>query len=393
MHRVFRATIAVILLAAWMPWAVARADAQEPGPWPREFAPLHHRSQVPESGTWGTQFQAAGDLGGIAAPPSAALVGQSGTGSNPVQPGGAISGTVTDTNGDVVGQANVVLSGPDFHAAARTNSDGDFAFGGLKAGGPYRVTIQAKGFDDWVSPPVTLAQGEYAFVKEIRLKISSAVTSVTVTSSTVQIATEQVEIEEKQRIFGIIPNFYVVYDPANAAPMTAKLKFQMALRVSVDPVSFLGTAALAGIDQASDNPDYQQGVKGYAQRFGSVYADGFTDTMFGGAILPTILHQDPRYYYKGTGTVRARVLYALANAVVCKGDNGRWQFNYSGILGSIAAGGISNLYYPASDRSGAALTFENAGLGIAGSAAANLFQEFVIKKLTPKARKNASGTP
>jgi hypothetical protein len=74
-------------------------------------------------------------------------------------------------------------------------------------------------------------------------------------------------------------------------------------------------------------------------------------------------------------------------SVICKGDNRRWQLNYSGILGSLAAGGISNIYYPAQDRDGADLTFENAGIGIASNALSNLLQEFLIRKLTPKAPK------
>jgi hypothetical protein len=106
--------------------------------------------------------------------------------------------------------------------------------------------------------------------------------------------------------------------------------------------------------------------------------------MLGSALLPSVFKQDPRYFYKGAGTVRSRVLYAIANAVICKGDNGRWQANYSGILGNLAAGGISNLYYPAANRDGVGLTFENAGLGAAAGAVQNLFQEFVVKRLTPK---------
>jgi hypothetical protein len=94
------------------------------------------------------------------------------------------------------------------------------------------------------------------------------------------------------------------------------------------------------------------------------------------------LKQDPRYFYKGTGTKRSRLMYAIANSVICKGDNGRWEANYSSILGSLAAGGISNLYYPEADR-GAGLTFENTLIGIGTTAAANILQEFVIKKLTP----------
>lgn len=299
--------------------------------------------------------------------------------------GGSITGTAIDANGDLIGGASAALDGPAYHASATTDANGGFTFGGLQSGGPYRVTITAKGFDNWVSPPVMLAQGEYAIVKDIQLKISSAVTSVTVTSSTEEIATEQVALEEKQRIFGIIPNFYVVYDPQNAAPMTAKLKFQMAFRVSVDPISFIGAAVLAGIDQASDNPDYVQGAKGYAERFGSVYADGLTDTFFGGAILPTILRQDPRYYYMGTGSIRSRALHAMAAPFVCKGDNGMWQPNYSSIGGDLISASISTTYYPKDDRS-ASLVFENLLVDTAERAASTLIQEFLLRKWTPSAK-------
>src|SRR5208282_4507950 len=113
-------------------------------------------------------------------------------------------------------------------------------------------------------------------------------------------------------------------------------------------------------------------------------ADTVTGTFIGAALLPSLLKQDPRYFYKGSGSKTSRALYAIANSVICKGDNGRWQANYSNILGSLAAGGISNLYYPAQDRNGGGLTFENGALGIGATAVANLFQEFFIRKLTPK---------
>jgi len=120
-----------------------------------------------------------------------------------------------------------------------------------------------------------------------------------------------------------------------------------------------------------------------------VLSEQGVDTLFGysgGAILPTVFKQDPRYFYKGTGSKKSRALYALANAVICKGDNGKWQPAYSSILGSIAAGGISNLYYAKVDRNGAELTFENALVGIGANAMTNLLQEFVVKKLTPHAQ-------
>jgi hypothetical protein len=231
---------------------------------------------------------------------------------------------------------------------------------------------------------MALMPGGFVYVKDIRLRLPSAVTSVTVSSSAEQIATEQVAIEEKQRIFGIIPNFYVVYDSENAVPLTTKLKFKMALRVTVDPVSFLGAAALAGIDQAGDNPGYVQGARGYAERFGSVYTDGFTDTMIGGAILPSLLHQDPRYFYKGTGTIRSRVLYAMAAPFICKGDNGRWQPNVSSIGGDLISASISTSYYPQADR-GASLLFENLLIETAERSASTLIQEFLLRRWTPSA--------
>ncbi len=115
-----------------------------------------------------------------------------------------------------------------------------------------------------------------------------------------------------------------------------------------------------------------------------------TSTLIGSAILPSLLKQDPRYFYKGTGSKRSRLLYAIANSVICKGDNGHWQANYSGILGGLASGGISNLYYPAKDRD-AGLTFQNFAIGLGATAAANILQEFVIRRFTSNAPKRDPG--
>ena len=153
------------------------------------------------------------------------------------------------------------------------------------------------------------------------------------------------------------------------------------------------TGAVAGIQQANNQFSmYGQGAQGYAKRYGASYADVVTSTFIGGAILPSLLKQDPRYFYKGTGSKRSRILYAIANSVICKGDNGHWQACYSTLIGGIAAGGISNLYYPANDR-GAGLVFENEAIGIAGTAAANILQEFVIRKLSTHVPSNAPAIP
>jgi hypothetical protein len=113
--------------------------------------------------------------------------------------------------------------------------------------------------------------------------------------------------------------------------------------------------------------------------------------MLGGAVLPVLFHQDPRYFYKGTGTVWQRTRYALSTAVIARGDNGKWQPAYAGLLGDFGSGAISNLYYPASNRNGAGLTIENGFLAVAGDAVGNLLQEFVLRKMSTGVKLH--GTP
>lgn len=225
------------------------------------------------------------------------------------------------------------------------------------------------------------------------LAVATAVTEVQVAVSPVEVAEEQLKAQEKQRVFGVLPNFYVSYVP-DAVPLNSKQKFNLAWKTVVDPFTLVMVAGAAGVEQAQNHFEgYGQGAEGYAKRFGAGYADTITGTFIGGAILPSLLKQDPRYFYKGQGSIESRALYAIANSVICKGDNRRWQVNYSNILGSLAAGGLSNLYYPSDDRNGAGLTFENAAIGIGSTAVANLFQEFLIRKLTPKLPKHEPNKP
>jgi hypothetical protein len=302
---------------------------------------------------------------------------------------GAISGTATDAQDEVVPDASVELEGPSpaDHRQVVANDDGGFEFEGLKPGIAYHVTIKAKGFATWDSPAIVLSPGEYKILTDVKLVLQGEQTSVKVYASSVELATEQVKIEEQQRIFGVIPNFYVVYDPANAAPLTAKLKFKLAMKVSIDPVTMAGVLFFAGIDQAARLPDYREGAAGYGERVGAVGADGFADILIGGAILPSLLHQDPRYYYQGTGTIKSRVLHAISNPFICKGDNGRLQPNFSTIGGDVATAALSNLYYPSSDRTGAML-LQNVWISTLERTAASLAQEFLLRKLTPKAKAN-----
>jgi len=293
---------------------------------------------------------------------------------------GHIVGTVTDVNNDPIPRATVVLDGPvpiDRRMVV-TNDNGFFDLHDVRPGIPYQVTISAKGFAAWTSS-VALQPGQYT-VLESKLRIEEVRTTVTVTPSSEEIAAQQVRAEVQQRVFGIIPNFYVVYDP-NPAPLTTKLKFKLAFKVVTDPITFLGIAFLSGVQQAGDTPDYGQGAAGYGERFGANTADAFTDVMIGGAILPSLLHQDPRYFYQRTGTNKSRARHALLSPFVCKGDNGKWQPNYSSLGGDLASSAISNAYYPKSNR-GLGLTFGNFATGTAERAVSGLLQEFVMGKLT-----------
>lgn len=306
---------------------------------------------------------------------------------------GSISGTIMDQSGTTVAGARIKLTREGENASPETLSgeDGQFSFSNVVPG-PFQLAVTAEGFALQTSSG-TVRVGENFRVPQIVLDVATKITEVRVELSTIEIAQEQLKDQEKQRVFGVIPNFYVTYIP-NAAPLSSKQKFQLAWKTTVDPVSFAITGAVGGIEQANNHfSGYGQGADGYAKRYGAAYADFAISTFIGGAVLPSVLKQDPRYFYKGTGTKKSRVLYALANSVICKGDNGRWQPNYSQIVGDLAAGGISNLYYPASDRNGAGLTFENALIGIGANAAANLLQEFVIKKLSSNVPHSAPVTP
>jgi len=268
----------------------------------------------------------------------------------------------------------------------QSDEDGQFFFANV-APGSFQITITLEGFATQGTSGI-LQPGQSNIVPPITLALATAATEVRVVPSRVEIAEDQIKVQEKQRVLGVVPNFYVSYDH-HAVPLSSRQKFELAWKSTVDPISFGLTGVIAGVQQAqNDFSGYGQGAQGYAKRFGASYADFVTGTYIGGAILPSLLKQDPRYFYKGSGSKRSRFLYAIANSVICKGDNGHWQANYSSILGSLAAGGISNLYYPAENRDGLELTFENALIGIGESAAVNLLQEFVIRRLTPSASKH-----
>jgi hypothetical protein len=196
----------------------------------------------------------------------------------------------------------------------------------------------------------------------------------------------EVRAQEHQRILGVMPNFNTSNVP-DAEPLTPRQKFALAAKGAFDPFTFAVAGLDAGLSQVENNfPEYGQGGLGYAKRFGASYADSFDSTMIGNALFPVLLKQDPRYFRKGTGSFGSRFFYAVTSTVKCKNDDGKWAPNYSNVLGNIAAGGISNLYYPPADR-GAGLTFQRAATVTAEGALGAVFIEFwpdISRKLFAK---------
>jgi hypothetical protein len=301
----------------------------------------------------------------------------------PVLPTGSITGVVVDAEEAEVPGAEVVLVGPPAQKVV-AGADGTFRFNHVAAG-PFVLKITAEGMAP-LERSGTLGDGEQLQLEDVAMKIGEVSTSVDAVMSTHDRADVEIKQEEKQRIGGFAPNFYVSYK-WDAAPLSPRQKFRLALRTTVDPANFVINAGIAGVQQANETfRGYDEGAEGYGKRLGADVADFSIGTLVGGAVFPALLHQDPRYYYKGSGSVISRVLYALSTAVICRGDNGKWQPNYSSVAGDVAAGAFSNLYYPKGSRGNLEVTFENGALQALYGGAGNVVQEFLFKRMTPKTK-------
>ena len=296
---------------------------------------------------------------------------------------GIISGVVTDTDEAAIPNAKVDLEEPRGKVVLlTTSSDSSGAFNlSPVMPGTYRVRIKAPGFSAWKVEDVVVPPAQTVTLTTIELgveAIDSAVDAITVED----LAELQITAEEHQRILGILPNFFVSYVP-NAQPLTSRQKFKLALVVSRDPLTFFTTGVNAGIEQATGSfAGYGPGWTGYASRYGAGYGDRLSATFFGAAIYPSLFHQDPRYFYRGHGRILTRALYAMSTVVICKGDNGKWQPNYSNVLGNLTSGAISTLYYPNSARHDLQTSVDNIFIGIGEGSIGTLLQEFLLRHVT-----------
>ena len=298
---------------------------------------------------------------------------------------GSISGTVVDTSADPIPGATVVLQGPagDRHNAV-TKDDGTFAFDGAPASAACQITVTAEGFAAW-NTSITVEPGQNKTLPEIKLRILAVQRAVTVSYSSKDVATQQLKVEEQQRVLRFIPNLYVTYEP-HPEPLTSKMKFHLAYKNLSSPFFFGRTAAWAGVQQARDDPsEWHQGAEGYSKRLGAGFADAAIGGLISNAVLPSLLHQDPRYFYQGSGTTKSRALHAMWAPVVCKGDNGKWQPNYSQMGGSLIGYSIATAYYPGSNRN-AGHVFQTFGIDMGLHVVGSLAQEFLLGKFTSRGK-------
>lgn len=291
---------------------------------------------------------------------------------------GTVMGTVLDQSGSVAVGAVVQITSADksFSREVVSGDNGQYSFSGVPPG-DFDLCVSSTGFGGKAFSG-ELSPGQAFLVPPIVLSVATVITDVKVMVDPVEVATEEVKEQIHQRVLGVFPNFYVTFH-ADPAPLTTKLKFRLAWKSSSDPVTILGTGFFAGLQQAGDEyPEFGQGAQGYGKRFGTAYADVIVSTFLSGAVFPSLLKQDPRYFYKGTGSTGSRIWRAVSNSIICKSDDGRWQTNYSNILGSFAGAAISSTYYPTQNR--ASVVLSNGVIRMGESSLTGVVQEFILPK-------------
>ena len=178
------------------------------------------------------------------------------------------------------------------------------------------------------------------------------------------------------RIFDVMPNFETLEGVRSAPPLSAGEKFKLTADGAFDPFEFALAGLLSGVSQAeNDQPSYGQGVAGYGKRYAEAFGNQVVANFMSGAIFPTLLREDPRYFQAGTGKFGHRFSYALSRIFVTPTDAGRLEFNYSEFLGNATAVGIANAYNSPDDRT-AANAASNLGEQIAIDMMGNELKEF-----------------
>ena len=303
---------------------------------------------------------------------------------------GAVRGEVLYQDQSPIPGARLTLvptSGAPASSAPLTTAsemDGSFLFQQVPPG-TFTLTVTA-GDVEPASTSVMVLPGNAVELPAISMRLAVVHTDVTAVSAH-EAAEREVRAEEGQRILKAIPNFMVVYDDEPVA-LSAGQKFRLSTRTLADPVTIGVSAAIAGGEQASNSyPGFGRGMRGYARRFGASVGDSTSGMLLSGAILPTVFRQDPRYFYRGTGSKASRLMFVLKQTVAQKGDNGRWQFAWSNTLGGVGTALISDTYYPRQPgHPWGSQTGQLFGLSMVSTGISNLMQEFVFGRVTTRGR-------
>lgn len=197
---------------------------------------------------------------------------------------------------------------------------------------------------------------------------------------------------QDKHAFGVLPNYRTAEGNLPYAPISTKQKFTIASQDTIDGPSFILAAGFSALSQLSDEePSFGQELKGYAHRYGTGLADQVIGNYMTEAIMPTLFHQDPRYFRKGTGSFGARVGWAVTRSLIARGENGKWQFNYSEWIGNGADAAIGNAYYP--DDRGFSPTMQRMLMQVGTDTVSQVFKEFWPDVKRKFFKKSAAATP
>ncbi|HUY94376.1 MAG TPA: carboxypeptidase-like regulatory domain-containing protein, partial [Terracidiphilus sp.] len=300
--------------------------------------------------------------------------------------GSSIAGTVLDTAGDVVQGARVELKPegtPGTPREVKSGATGQFEFTGV-APGTYVVTVSGSGMTEFVSKPIAVHADEPVMMSSVVLRVEGGATTVRVMDKEAA-SIQQVHIAEQQRVMKVFPNFYSSFD-WNAPSMLAKQKYHLAVRTLIDPVTFLTSAGIAGAEQYKNVfPSFGGGLQGYGKRYLAAYATHASGELLTRAVFPGIFHTDPRYFVMKNGSARARTEHAIGSTFLTRGDDGKRRINFAEILGSFSSAALSEAYFPAQERGGSLVMINGFG-DLGGDAVDNLIREFLLGRMTSRAK-------
>jgi len=307
-----------------------------------------------------------------------------------------ISGVVSDIQGGLIPGAHVVAerAGAPAGESQQTNADdkGFFRFSDLLAGA-YIITITSPGFDTYRIPGINIKPGESYELPEVALPIARTTADATVTLTEQQIAEVELNDELHQRVLGVLPNYYTSYI-WDAAPLTMRQKFKLAIRSATDPVFYATTALGTGINFAtSANPEYGGGPSGYWELYASNYGGALVGRVVTSVLLNSLFKEDPRYFVMTNGSVARRSWHAISSTFLQRGDDKHWHPAYSNFIGGATSAVVVSTWHPDSTVSMGQRVLNDTVLDLGGEAIRNLAREFLFRHLARHVPTYAKGKP